>query len=342
LQPIHRDETVHVAPTTTEPSRPYRPRWRLAALLFALTFFTTTTLGSVLYLVSRTDESTQLAPFLLPAVVREVWGSPELLRLGLAYSLPLLAILGSHELGHYLACRWYRLPSTVPYFLPAPFLIGTFGAFIRIRGRISTKTQLFDIGVAGPIAGFLVLLPFLVIGIARSEPGIADVTEHLDQRAATLWLPGTNLAIWGLVRAFHGPLPDHVVLDLHPFALAAWVGLFATALNLLPLGQLDGGHLLYAVSRRWHRRLAWPAWCALCALGLISLGWFVFCLLILVVMGLRHPPVLDADQPLDRRRRWLAMLAVILLVLSFTPVPMSEVWLRAGSGVLVDARGQQP
>jgi hypothetical protein len=318
---------------------PERPRYRLAAILFVLTFLTTTTLGGVLYLVTRTDETTALYPFLHPQTVSAVWRTPELLRLGLSFSLPLLAILASHELGHYLACRRYGVPATLPYFLPAPLVLGTFGAFIRIRGRIRSKTQLFDIGVAGPLAGFAVLLPFLVLGVAWSKPGVVEVATDPDRVDAILYRPGTNLALEALTWVFHGRLPDNMVLDLHPFALAAWVGLFATALNLLPMGQLDGGHLLYAVASRLHRRLAWPIWIVVCALGLLWIGWFLLCLMVLVAMGLRHPPVLDADQPLAPRRRKLAALALVLLVVCFTPIPLSHLPLESPTGVLVDGGG---
>jgi membrane-associated protease RseP (regulator of RpoE activity) len=265
-----------------------------------------------------------------------VWTTPELIRLGLSFSLPLLAILGSHELGHYLTCRRYGVPATVPYFLPAPFVIGTFGAFIRIRGRIPSKRQLFDIGIAGPLAGFVVLVPFLLLGIAWSEPGIADVAEDPEQISALLYRPGTNLAMQGLSRLFHGPLAGNVVLDLHPFALAAWVGLFATAINLLPLGQLDGGHILYAVAGHLHRRLAWPLWIAVCAMGFVWVGWFVMSFMLLVTMGLKHPPVADADEPLDPRRLRLALVALALLVLCFTPVPLDDVPIQSPPGILVD------
>jgi membrane-associated protease RseP (regulator of RpoE activity) len=322
----------------TEVSRAPRPRYRLAAFLFILTFLTTTTLGGVLYLVTRTDETTALPPFLHPQTVREVWTTPALLHLGLSFSLPLLAILGCHELGHYLACRRYGVPATVPYFLPAPLVIGTFGAFIRIRGRIASKTQLFDIGIAGPLAGFVVLLPFLVLGVAWSEPGLVTVAQDPMRVEAILYRPGTNLAMRLLTLIFHGRLPPNAVLDLHPFALAAWVGLFATALNLLPMGQLDGGHIVYAVAGRLHRRIAWPTWIAVCALSVLWLGWLVLCFMVLVVMGLRHPPVLDADQPLDPRRRRLALVALLLLVACFTPVPLATVPLESAPGVLVEHR----
>ena len=259
---------------------------------------------------------------------------------GLSFSLPLLVILGSHELGHFLACRRYRVPSTAPYFLPAPLGIGTFGAFIRIRARITTKRQLFDIGIAGPIAGFVALVPFLALGVAWSRPADGRRSRPV-RRPMLLYRPGTNLAIHLLTLVFHGRLPASAVLDFHPFALAAWVGMLATALNLLPMGQLDGGHILYAVAGHLHRRVAWMTWLAACALGYWWLGWLVICLLVLVVMGLRHPPVVDADQPLDPRRRRLAAVALVIFVLCFTPVPMDVVagaGLAGGSGACPDRR----
>jgi membrane-associated protease RseP (regulator of RpoE activity) len=292
----------------------------------------------VLYLITRTDEMTALPPFLHPDTVREVWTTPALLQLGLSFSVPLLLILGSHELGHYLACRYYGVPATVPYFLPAPLVLGTFGAFIRIRARIASKTQLFDIGIAGPLAGFVVLLPFLILGVAWSEPGLVTIAQDPARIESILYRPGTNLAMQALSLLFHGRLPANAVLDLHPFALAAWVGLFATALNLLPMGQLDGGHILYAVAGRLHRRIAWPTWLAVCALGFLWLGWLLLCFMVLVVMGMRHPPVLDAEQPLDPGRRRLALVALLLLVLCFTPVPLATVLLESPPGVLVETR----
>jgi membrane-associated protease RseP (regulator of RpoE activity) len=249
--------------------------------------------------------------------------------------VPLLVILGCHELGHFLACRRYGVPSTAPYFLPAPVGIGTFGAFIRIRARIDSKRQLFDIGIAGPLAGVVALIPFLVLGVAWSRPAI--VVEATGPPLSQLYRPGTNLALHLLTLAFHGQLPPSAVLDFHPFALAAWVGMLATALNLLPMGQLDGGHILYAVAGHLHRRIAWLTFLVACALAYWWLGWLLICLMVLAVMGLRHPPVADAAQPLDRRRLRLAAVALGIFVLCFTPVPMDFMLVQDQPGVLVEA-----
>lgn len=294
--------------------------WLVAGGLLLITFLTTTTLGAAWFLFTRTDVATDLVPWLLPSTVQRVWSDPRLLAVGLQFSLPTLVILLAHELGHWIACRRYRLPATPPFFLPAPFGLGTLGAFIRIRSPIRNKRQLFDVGVSGPLAGAVALLPFLLIGMARSRPAIVD-SLPLDQSAVILVVPGQSLAIRLLVSLFHGPLPSNAVIDFHPWALAAWVGLLATALNLLPLGQLDGGHILYAATGRWQRRLAWPLWGALGVAGFFWSGWWLWWV-VLAVIGLRHPPVVDEGSSLGAGRQLLALLAALLLILSFMPVPI--------------------
>jgi membrane-associated protease RseP (regulator of RpoE activity) len=304
---------------------PPRPRYLRAALLFLLTFFCATTLGPAMVLWGRTDVTTDLVPFLLPGVIRAVWSHPALLKMGLSFSLPALAILLAHELGHYLTCRRYRLPSTLPYFIPVPLNFGTFGAFIRIRAPIRGKRELFDVGVAGPIAGFVALVPFLLYGVARSEvaPMPPDLGgEALAAGAASLFVPGRCLAIELAARLFHGPLAPGETLVLHPVAWGAWLGLFATALNLIPLGQLDGGHILYAATGRLQRFLALPLWLALAVAGYWWPGWWLWCGLVFL-FGLKHPPVADEAAPLDFRRKALALVALALLVLSFMPVPLA-------------------
>jgi len=302
---------------------PYRLRGRyfLASVLLLLTFVSTTTLGAIVYLTTRTDETTTLMPLLSARSLRAVWSDPSLLATGLSFALPLLFILMCHELGHYLACRYYRIPATLPYFLPSPFFIGTFGAFIKIRGRIPGRRELFDVGIAGPFAGFAALIPFLVLGMLWSAPAAITPAAAL-QPAAGLYVPGASLAFAGLSWLFYGPLPPDTVLNLHPFALAAWIGLLATSLNLIPLGQLDGGHVLYALIGNRQRRLMWPLWLGLLALGvMVWRGWLIWCVLLLV-MGLRHPPVSQEQVPLDRRRRRLSVLAFVLFLVSFTPRPL--------------------
>ena len=289
--------------------RPLRPRWALAITLFVLTLGTTTTLGAVWSLWTHPTQMADVNPWLSPNTLRTVWGDPTLLRLGLGFALPALFILLCHEMGHYLACRHYRLPATLPRFLPVPIGIGTLGAFIRIRAPIASRRQLFDVGVAGPLAGFIALLPFLLVGIALSQPVQVVIVDPTLAAAASgggaqqiggLMTPGHCLAIELVSRLFHGPLPAGTVLHLHPFALAAWFGLLVTAMNLLPLGQLDGGHVFYAVAGRLQHRLALPLWLALGVAGLFWPGWLLWCLIVLL-MGMRHPPVGDEATPLEPR-----------------------------------------
>ncbi|MEO7794745.1 MAG: site-2 protease family protein [Thermoanaerobaculia bacterium] len=298
-------------------------QFRLAVLLFLCTLFTCITVGGAFLLGARTDVVTDLVPFLLPGTVVRVWTDPALLLWGLAYALPVLAILLAHELGHYLACRWYGLPASPPYFLPSPFLLGTFGAFIRIRRVIRNKRELFDVGVAGPIAGFLVLLPILVYGVAHSIP-TSIVLAPESPEAMFLTLPGDSLLYRALVFFFHGNLRAGEILNPHPFVFAAWVGSFATMLNLLPLAQLDGGHILYAVAGRLQGRIAPILFGLLVAGGFLWPGWFFWAAIVLW-LGLRHPPVVDEDQPLDRKRRWLAVAALAIFLLCFMPVPISSI-----------------
>ncbi len=320
------------APTSAPRHAPaQRPRWLLAGVLFALTFLTTTTMGAVWVLYTSTQETTDLPLLLLPQTVARVWSDPALLRLGLSFSIPALFILLCHELGHYLACRRYRLPATLPYFLPLPLGVGTLGAFIKIKVAIRTKRELFDVGVAGPVAGFVALIPFLVAGIAWSRPIPLSQVADPTGAGVTLLVPGRSLAVLGLERLFHGPVGSGQVLQLHPFALAAWFGLLATALNLIPLAQLDGGHILYAALGRVQRRLALGIWMLLLGAALfVWPGWMLWCVVTLV-LGLHHPPVDDEARPLSPGRRRLAWIAGAIFLLSFMPVPIDQVDLAPGS-----------
>lgn len=324
--PFPRRPLIELLPAPGEPPprSQARPRYGLSLLLFALTLFCTTTLGPVMVLYSRTDVTTELLLFLTPQTVKTVWGDPELLAIGLSFSIPALIILLAHEMGHYIACRLYGLPCTLPYFLPVPLNFGTFGAFIKIKAAIRSKRELFDVGVAGPIAGFVALIPFLLYGIAHSQP--APIARASDAAAPgyLVLAPGKCLAIELATLLFHGRLGEGMYLNLHPMALAAWLGLLATSLNLLPLGQLDGGHILYATVGRLQRRLALPLWLCLAAIGLLWYGWFFWCAIVLLI-GLYHPPVWDEHTPLDTTRRKIAWLALLIFVLSFMPIPLQEI-----------------
>lgn len=231
---------------------------------------------------------------------------------GLPFALALLGILMAHEMGHYVACRRYGLDATLPFFLPAPSFIGTFGAFIRIRSPIYSRRVLFDVGVAGPIAGYVVLLPVLLAGLAMSKtsPGIAE--------AGDLEF-GTPLLMWFLEQAFF-PGVSTADIYLHPVARAAWVGIFATALNLLPIGQLDGGHILYSLFGERHRLLSKLSIAALIPLGYLYWPWWVWAVA-LYFIGRRHPYIYD-ETPLDGKRKVLAVVAAAMFILSFMPAPI--------------------
>lgn len=304
--------------------KPSRDQLIVACLLFVLTFLTSTTLGAVWWVGAQTELSTDLPLLLLPRTIHTVWNDSTYLLNGLAFSLPLLVILLCHELGHYTMCRRYRLRSSPPYFLPAPLALGTLGAFIRIRSPIQNKRQLFDVGVSGPIAGFVALLPFLIFGLANSE--VSSVSEAEQPVAnALLYRPGQSLLMRAIATLFHGHIGQGEILNLHPVALAAWVGLLATSLNLLPLGQLDGGHILYAALGKFQRRMAIPLWVGLALCGMLWSGWILWCVIILFI-GLRHPPVIDETIQLDRPRLGIAFAAAAIFLVTFMPTPISVLW----------------
>lgn len=241
---------------------------------------------------------------------------PARLALGVPFSFTLLGILLAHELGHYFACRYYGIRSSYPYFIPAPSLIGTLGAFIRIRSPIVHRRALFDVGLAGPVVGFLFAVPALAAAVAYSKvipAAQVDSPIHF----------GSPPLVWLLAGLLRPGVPVEDIF-LHPVGRAAWVGLFATALNLLPIGQLDGGHVVYALASEQHRRLSIAAAIVLVPMGwLFWEGWYVWAVLPLL-LGLRHPQLLDRGAPLDARRRAWALIAVLIFLLCFTPQPLES------------------
>jgi membrane-associated protease RseP (regulator of RpoE activity) len=292
-----------------EPAAPPRrkERWWLHVLLFVLTFGTTTYVGA--------SFAVNFRPSLLTPGADTAATLAALFRGAITFSVPLLLILLAHEMGHYLMCRRYRIDASPPYFIPFPSLVGTMGAFIRIREPIRNKKQLFDVGVAGPIAGFLVALPLLAWGLAHTRPNLSPVLTE-----------GTILFRYPLLvtifqKAVLGTTFTSVDAVEHPVFIAAWFGLFVTALNLLPLGQLDGGHALYAVFGRHQRTIAIPLLIVLAFMGLKWPGWWVWVAFTLFT-GLRHPPVLDEDSPLDFRRRLVAAAVLLIFVVCFAPIPI--------------------
>ncbi|HKW97832.1 MAG TPA: site-2 protease family protein [Bryobacteraceae bacterium] len=299
-------------------SRPFartrrKDRYWLHLLMFALTLLSTTIVGARMqynfaHNLPFFDLERDLAAFGV------WWGQPRLLLQGLPFSLTLLAILLAHEFGHYIACRHYHVDASLPYFLPAPTFTGTLGAFIRIRAPIYSKRVLFDIGVAGPIAGFIFLLPALSTGVAYSKiiPGVAH------QGAFTF---GTPALLWLIERAV---MPGVGTADiyLHPVARAAWIGILATALNLLPIGQLDGGHILYSMVGERHKLLSRIFAAILVPIGILFWsGWLVWAVLLLI-FGMRHPAIYDPAE-LSPGRKKLAWLSLVIFILCFTLSPIA-------------------
>lgn len=236
---------------------------------------------------------------------------------GTAYAFSILAILLCHEMGHYLMCRRYRVPATLPLFLPLPFLspFGTLGAVIRMKARIRNRKVLYDIGIAGPLAGIAPALAAVIWGLAHST-----VVErgHLGPQNMLL---GSSLLFEGLERLVFPGLRETQDVLLHPVAFAGWAGLFVTALNLLPVGQLDGGHVLYGLFGRRSFYVSWAIAGLLAVAGFFFPGWWVL-LALLVIFRIRHPATLDEDLPLDRRRILLGVFALAFFVVSFIPVPI--------------------
>jgi membrane-associated protease RseP (regulator of RpoE activity) len=286
-----------------EPKRRY-------IILFLLTFITTTFAGIG---VSALDVAFQ------PIAAYRALASGELIALGLWYSIPVLIILGAHEFGHYLACVYYRVNASLPYFLPLPFPpSGTLGAVIRIRQPIPGKRALFDIGIAGPLAGFVALIPVLFLGVMMSDVGPLGRGSGFEFGEPLLF----KLAAWFVF----GAIPEGSTVYLHPLGFAAWWGMLATALNLFPVGQLDGGHITYAVLGRTSTRVTIGALICLIALTVFaSTSWLVWTILIVAMMavtGPHHPRVADEDVPLNRERVVLAAVAAVVFVVCFTPNPI--------------------
>ncbi len=232
---------------------------------------------------------------------------------GLPFSVTLILILGSHEFGHYFMSRRHQVAVTLPYFIPAPSFIGTFGAFIKMKSPILDRRVLLDIGAAGPLSGVAVAVPVIIVGLVLS-----DVSPEAGEKGIVL---GSSILFSFLNWLVHGVLPDKANLVLHPVAFSGWIGLLVTSLNLLPVGQLDGGHVAYAVFGRRQRVFARVVTAILFLLGLFGwTGWLVWVAL-LFFLGLNHPPVVYEWVSLDARRKAVGWITIILFVATFTPVP---------------------
>lgn len=246
------------------------------------------------------------------------FANPMALMAGAPFSFSLLAILGVHELGHYFTAKRYGVQVTLPYFIPAPppMILGTFGAFIKMKSPIADRRSLFDIGIAGPIAGLCLAIPILMLGLTMSE-----VVPRTDAVGIAL---GSPLLFTFVQELTLGPIPEGMHIALHPVAFAGWIGFFVTALNLLPLGQLDGGHIAYALLGRHSERLALLTAIILVFLGITFWPGWLFWAFLAFMLGFKHPPTMNEVTPLDPRRRFLGVASLILLFLLVTPAPITE------------------
>lgn len=294
------------------PRRPrkFQSRLWLHIVLLILTIGTTTIAGALHY-----------AGFLAEFSARRIELSWGLLAHGFWYSGTLLGILGAHEMGHYVLCRRYNVDATLPYFIPTPpflFLTGTLGAVIKIREAFPNRRVLFDIGVAGPIAGFVLLVPALFLGMSLSN--VVPVPNSDD-----LIYLGEPLLFKAALYIVFGTLDEAYTVNMHPMVFAAWFGMMATALNLLPFGQLDGGHITYAALGRWSTPISVATVAIAILMTFVSISWLVMTLLMvamLLVFGASHPRVIFEHEPIGRHRAAVAVLALVIFILCFTPVPI--------------------
>ena len=294
------------------PPRPpkFQGRTRLHVLLLLLTITTTTLAGADHYAAFASEFERRVVLLDWPLLLQGVW-----------YSGTLLAILGAHEMGHYVACRRYDVDATLPFFIPMPpfiFLTGTLGAVIKIREAFPTRTVLFDIGIAGPIAGFVLLVPALFCGMMLSYI-VPAPTE------GTVFSLGEPLLFRWATQLVFGTIPDGYTVNMHPMVFAAWFGLLATALNLLPFGQLDGGHVTYATLGRASVPISLATVGSCVVMTFISSSWMfmtVMMLAMLFMLGPRHPRVIYEHEPLGSGRIALAVFALVMLVVCFTATPI--------------------
>lgn len=287
-----------------------RPRSRFSDLLLPIVLFVATMFTTLWAGAYGTNSDLFVGPW------QFLVSHPAVLWKGIPFAATLLGILVTHELGHYLLSKIHRVPASLPLFIPGPpHFIGTFGAIIRMRGPILNRRALFDISVAGPIAGFVVALVALVVGLNLSK-----LAPDIDSYGIRFG-PSTLVSFFAWL--FFGPVPSGYVISFHPIADAAWFGLFVTSLNLIPIGQLDGGHVAYALWGSRQRSIALAIVPILLFLGFIGWpGWFLWAGMA-GILGLAHPPVLDPEAALGRTRVLVGWAALAIFLLTFAPIPFS-------------------
>ncbi|MFO7323687.1 MAG: site-2 protease family protein [Chloroflexota bacterium] len=278
-------------------------------VLFLITVFSVLVLGTQMAINEIAATNIFRARAIAENFFLELWR-------GLPYAVSILLILGSHELGHYFAARRHRLAVTLPYFIPAPFIsfLGTFGAFIQLREPMRNRKVLLDVGASGPLAGLVFAIPIVLIGLATSRVGPIEPGGVLEGNSLLYAL--AKILVFGRF------LPDgEVDVYINQVAMAGWAGLLVTALNLIPLGQLDGGHILYALIGNRARKLYFPLIAVSIALALITNAWILWVILLLL-FGRTYAAPLDMITPLDRRRQIIAVVSLVIFVLIFVPVPL--------------------
>jgi membrane-associated protease RseP (regulator of RpoE activity) len=243
---------------------------------------------------------------------KNIFANPLLLLEGASFAVPLLLILLFHEFGHYLMSRKRRIKTSLPYFIPGPTILGTFGAVIKSKSPFRSRRDLIDVGAAGPIPGFVVAVVVVILGLSHSQ-----ITAQIPEEGLTL---GNSLIFLLLSNLVLNVPPGHDVL-LSPMAFAGWAGLFVTMLNLLPIGQLDGGHITYALFGKHQKKVARLTVLALIPLGFFWMGWFLWAVLAFVI-NLTHPPTLNDSIPLDKNRKAVGLISLAIFLLCFTPVPI--------------------
>lgn len=303
--PLHEAdefEPIFYGPDLYELRRKKRRIPRINLILFIITLFTTLLTGAYWAGANPLDSWTNIFK-------------------GIPFSFSLILILLSHELGHYVVSRYHNMDVSLPYFLPAPPFfspIGTFGAFIKIKSPIRDKRSLLDVGAAGPLVGLIVTVPILVAGLKMSR--IIQPAEMAEGKAVSIQL-GSSLLFELISRITLGIVPHDYHIILHPVAFAGWIGILVTSMNLMPVGQLDGGHIIYAILGERARALSSIVIVALLFLGFkFWNGWLIWAILLLV-LGRRHPPPMDSWTPLDRKRKIIGVISIAAFIITFIPVP---------------------
>jgi len=306
---IRYEKGEHAIYVIKKPKVKKKPVWVNIVLLIA-TIFTTTLAGAIQWVSIYESDLTSFMEILTKAT------SPFYLWNGLIFfSIPLLAILGVHEMGHYFMSKRHNLETSLPFFipLPPPFILGTFGALISTREPIPNRKALLDVGISGPICGFLVAIPVSLIGLFLMQQNPIVIPPGPDTIVITYPLLLQELSSFFTI-------PSHAVM--HPTLLAGWVGFFLTAINLLPVGQLDGGHVARALLKEKHKYASWAVVITILGLGLFFPGWLFLAFIILFMIGTQHQPPLNEIAPLDTKRILIGILAVIIFILCFAPFPM--------------------